>query len=115
MVRQVMDYEEQARQVLLRDARAIIEDKVWRAYGLLRYARALSFEEAMNLLSPVRLGVGVGLIPDVAMYTLNKLLVYTQPAHLAVAEGLTPTDADLPVRRARFVRKVLESEVGRRG
>ena len=46
-----MDYEEQARQVLLRDAQAIIEDKVWRAYGLLRYARALSFEEAMNLLS----------------------------------------------------------------
>ena len=63
MVRQVMDYEEQARQVLLRDAPAIIEDKVWRAYGLLRYARALSFEEAMNLLSGVRLGVGVSLIP----------------------------------------------------
>jgi protein arginine kinase len=115
MVRQVMDYEEQARQVLLRDAPAIIEDKVWRAYGLLRYARALSFEEAMNLLSGVRLGVGVGLIPDVAMYTLNKLLVYTQPAHLAVAEGVETTEADLPIRRARFVRKVLESEVGRRG
>ena len=74
-----------------------------------------SFEEAMNLLSGVRLGVGVNLIPDVAMYTLNKLLVYTQPAHLAVAEGVAPTDADLPIRRARFVRKVLESEVGRRG
>src|ERR687888_297177 len=83
MVRQVMDYEEQARQVLLRDAPAIIEDKVWRAYGLLRYARSLSFDEAMNLLSGVRLGVGVGLIPDVGMYTLNKLLVHTQPAHLA--------------------------------
>jgi protein-arginine kinase len=69
----------------------------------------------MNLLSPVRLGVGVGLIPDVAMYTLNKLLIYTQPAHLAVAEGIAPDDADLPLRRARFVRKVLESEVGRRG
>ncbi len=90
MVRQVIDYEEQARQVLLRDAPAVIEDKVWRAYGLLRYARALSFEEAMNLLSPVRFGVGVGLIPDVGMYTLNKLLVYTQPAHLAVAEGVEP-------------------------
>jgi protein arginine kinase len=115
MVRQVMDYEEQARQVLLRDAATVIEDKVWRAYGLLRYARSLSFEEAMNLLSPVRLGVGVGLIPDAAMYTLNKLLIYTQPAHLAVAEGIAPDDADLPFRRARFVRKVLESEVGRRG
>jgi protein arginine kinase len=115
MVRQVMDYEEQARQVLVRDAPTVIEDKVWRAYGLLRYARSLSFDEAMNLLSGVRLGVGVGLIPDVAMYTLNKLLIYAQPAHLAVAEGITPDDADLPLRRARFVRKVLESEVGRRG
>ena len=50
----------------------------------------------MNLLSGVRLGVGVGLIPDVGMYTLNKLLIYTQPAHLAVAEGVAPDDADLP-------------------
>jgi protein arginine kinase len=115
MVRQVMDYEEQARQVLLRDAPTIIEDKVWRAYGLLRYARSLSFDEAMNLLSGVRLGVGVGLIPDLGMYTLNKLLVQSQPAHLAVAEGLSSSDPDLPIRRARFVRKVLESEVGRRG
>jgi protein arginine kinase len=82
---------------------------------LLRYARALSFEEAMNLLSGVRLGVGVELIPNVSMYTLNKLLVYTQPAHLAVAEGVEPDEADLPIRRARFVRNVLESEVGRRG
>jgi len=28
---------------------------------------------------------------------------------------VAPTDGDLPIRRARFVRKVLESEVGRRG
>ncbi len=114
MVRQVIDYEEQARQVLLRDAPAIIEDKVWRAYGLLRYARSVSFEEAMNLLSGVRLGVGMSLIPGVGMYTLNKLLVYTQPAHLAMANGVPLTDPELEVRRAQYVRRVLEEEVGRR-
>ena len=37
------------------------------------------------------------------MYTLNKLLVYTQPAHLAVAEGsgadrIRPADAAGTVR-----------------
>jgi protein arginine kinase len=69
----------------------------------------------MNLLSGVRLGVGVGLIPDVGMYTMNKLLVHSQPAHLAAAEGISPTDPDLPIRRARFVRKILESDLGRRG
>jgi hypothetical protein len=42
-------------------------------------------------------------------------LVHTQPAHLAVAEGVAPNEPDLPLRRAQFVRKVLESEVGRRG
>ena len=87
IVRQVIGYEEQARQVLLRDAPGVIEDKVWRAYGLLRYARSLSFEETMNLLSGVRLGVGLGLIPDVGMYTLNKVLVFTQPAHLSAMAG----------------------------
>jgi protein arginine kinase len=115
MVRQVIDYEEQARQVLLRDAPTIIEDKVWRAYGLLRYARSLSFEEAMNLLSGVRLGVGMGLIPGVSMYTLNKLLVYTQPAHLAVASAVAVTDPELASRRAQHMRRVLDEEVGRRG
>jgi protein arginine kinase len=115
VVRQVMDYEEQARQLLLRNAPAIIEDKVWRAYGLLRYARALSFDEAMNLLSGVRLGVGIGLIPGVSMYTMNKLLIDTQPAHLAATEGLALDHPDLPLRRAHLVRRVLEYEVGRRG
>jgi protein arginine kinase len=115
MVRQVIEYEEEARQVLWRDVPAIIEDKVWRAYGLLRYARALSFEETMNLLSGVRLGVGLGLIRDVGIYALNKLLIFTQPTHLAVAEGVGPDSPDLDVRRAQYVRRLLEGEAERRG
>ena len=113
IVRQVIEYEEQARQVLLRDAPAVIEDKVWRAYGLLRYARSLSFEETMNLLSGVRLGVGLNLIPDLGVYTLNKLMIYTQPAHLAHVAGRALSDPDLAVVRATFVRRLLEEEAGR--
>jgi protein arginine kinase len=108
IVRQVIGYETQAREVLLRDAPGVIEDKVWRAYGLLRHARRLSFEEAMNLLSAVRLGVGLGLVPDVGMYTLNKLLVFTQPAHLSAMAGRELGEDELPVRRADYVRRTLE-------
>jgi protein arginine kinase len=115
MVREVITHEEQAREVLLREAPAIIEDKVWRAYGLLRYARTLSFEETMNLLSGVRLGVGAGLVGGVGMYTLNKLLIHTQPAHLAAAEGIPVDDPELPVRRARYVRHLLDEDAARRG
>jgi protein arginine kinase len=113
MVRQVMGYEVQAREVLLRDAPGVIEDKVWRAYGLLRYARALSFEETMNLLSGVRLGIGLGLIPGVSVYALNKLLVFTQPGHLAAMAGNDLAEDEIPVRRADYVRRVMDEEAGR--
>jgi len=110
VVRKVIGYERDAREILLRDAPGVLEDKVWRAYGLLRYARALSFEEAMNLLSGVRLGVGLGLLSDVAMYTLNRLLVFVQPGHLATAAGATLDDAQLAVRRASLVRRALKRD-----
>jgi protein arginine kinase len=114
IVRQVVDYEEQARQVLLRDAPTVIEDKVWRAYGLLRHARSLSFDEAMNLLSGVRLGVGLKLITGLSVYTLNKLLIFTQPAHLAALETRSPDDAELRATRASYVRQVLNEEAALR-
>jgi protein arginine kinase len=113
MVRQVVDYETQAREVLQTEAPAVIADKVWRAYGLLRYARGLSFEETMNLLSGVRLGVGLNLIHEVSVYTLNKLLVFSQPAHLADQEGRVLSDPELPVSRASYVRRTLEGDAAR--
>ena len=110
IVRQVIEYEEQARDVLLKTAAGTVEDKVWRAYGLLRYARALTFEETMNLLSGVRLGVGLNLITGLSVYTLNKLLIHTQPAHLAAMEGRQVGDPELPMIRASYVRQLLCGE-----
>ncbi|MGH7570028.1 MAG: ATP--guanido phosphotransferase [Gemmatimonadales bacterium] len=110
IVRQVIEYEAQAREVLVRDAPTIIADKVWRAYGLLRYARSLTFEETMNLLSGVRLGVGLNLISGLSVYTLNKLLIFTQPAHLAALEGRPSGDPELPTVRASYVRNLLDAE-----
>ncbi len=113
MVQKVIEYEEEARRILERDAPTVIADKVWRAYGLLRYARSLSFEETMNLLSGVRLGVGLNLIPDVSVYTLNKLLIFTQPAHLAQRAGRELGDPELATVRATFTRQLLDADAGR--
>jgi len=94
----------------LRTAPEEVEDKTWRAYGLLKHASQLSFEETMNLLSGVRLGVGLKLLPGPGVYTLNKLLIYTQPAHLAAMDGRSTGDRELPTVRAAFVRRLLEAE-----
>ncbi|GMR13068.1 MAG: protein arginine kinase [Gemmatimonadota bacterium] len=109
-VRQVIQFESQARQVLLRDAGQVTEDKIWRALGLLTYARSLSFEELMNLLSGVRLGVGLKLLPNLRVYTLNKLMIFTQAAHLEQAAGRDLPPAESDVHRATYVRRILARE-----
>jgi len=110
IVRQVIQYEIQARQVLLREAAALTEDKIWRAYGLLRYARSLSFEELMNLMSGVRLGASLKLLPGLRVYTLNKIMIFSQAAHLEQAAGrdLPPPECD--AHRAAVVRRILAAE-----
>ncbi|MEQ1856922.1 MAG: protein arginine kinase [Longimicrobiales bacterium] len=110
MVRQVIQHELHARQVLLRDARAVTEDKIWRAYGLLRYARTLSFEELMNLLSGVRLGISLKLLPGLRVYSLNKMMIFTQPAHLEEAAGRDLNGSESDAHRAAYVRRVLATE-----
>jgi protein arginine kinase len=115
VVRQVIEKEEEARRVLLRDAGYIIEDKLWRAYGTLRYARSLTFDEAMNLLSGVRLAVGLKLISGLSVYTLNKLLIFCQSAHVSHAEGRALMESEANVARARYVRQALVDEPGTPG
>jgi protein arginine kinase len=112
VVGHVIEREEEARRVLLRDAGYIIEDKLWRAYGTLKYARSLTFDEAMNYLSGVRLAVGLKLIRGLSVYTLNKLLIFSQAAHLSAAEGRSLTESETNLARARYVRRALEEEAG---
>jgi protein arginine kinase len=110
MVSQVIQYETRARRVLLRDAPTVIEDKIWRAYGLLRYARSLSFDEVMNLLSGVRLGVSMNLLSGLRVYTLNKIMIYAQSAHLEQAAGRALSEAERDAHRAEYVRRILSEE-----
>jgi protein arginine kinase len=110
VVRQVIQFEQQARDVLLRDAGDVTEDKVWRAYGLLRHARTLSFEEMMNLLSGVRLGVGLKLIPGVRVYALNRIMTCAQPGHLEDAAGRRLNASERDRHRASLVRSMLGSD-----
>jgi protein arginine kinase len=112
VVKHVVQREQEARRVLSRDAGYIIEDKLWRAYGTLRFARSLTFDEAMNYLSGVRLAVGLKLISGLSVYTLNKLLIFCQSAHLSYAEGRALTESEASIARARYVRQALADEAG---
>ncbi len=106
--RQIVEYEERAREILLKDARIQIEDKVWRAYGSLRFCRTITAQEVINLCSAVRLGAALGLSGLPPIRVINELLVLTQPAHLQRAHGGELSHGERNVYRAQAVREKLE-------
>ena len=86
IIPQVVAYERAARRVLLDKRRRLLGTK---SSGRWEHCatRLLPPEEAIMLLSDVRLGVLVGLIQDVTHQQVNQLVLLTQPAHLQRALG----------------------------
>jgi protein arginine kinase len=105
----LIDYERRARDFLLEETERNVHDQVSRAFGILRTAQTISAEETMQLLSRVRMGVLLGLVDDLHVSDVNKLLVRTQPAHLQKMKGIDLDTKDRNIERARFLRSYFES------
>ena len=82
VVPRVVEYERVARQMLIDRNEPLLDDRVNRALGILRSAHLLGIDEAMKLLSRVRLGIALGRLQDVEMATIQRLFLELQPAHL---------------------------------
>jgi protein arginine kinase len=107
VVPQIVRYERTVRETLLTQSKLLLEDRVWRAYGLLKNARVVSSDETLDLLSAVRLGVNLEMIDSVDTKLINALFILTQPAHLQKTfnEKLDASSRDQA--RAAFLRKKL--------
>jgi protein arginine kinase len=107
VIPQMIEYERRARQALVDQRATLLDDRVFRAWGTLTTARLLTGDEAMALLSTLRLGVTLRRIDRVALSTVNELMLVTQPAHL---QRIANQPLEAPARhelRATFVRQRL--------
>jgi len=110
VTQQIIEYEINSQETLMKDAPDQIEDKVWRSYGILQNARALSSDEVMNLLSALRLGLSLKLIDKVTLGEINELLIVTQPAHLQKYYNREMDSTERDIIRADLVREHLTSK-----
>ncbi len=104
---QIIGHEEKAREILMKENRIQLEDQIMRAYATLSHARVISSKEALELLSLVRLGVGVGLLKEVSLKSINELLVLSQPAHVQLLAGEILSNPARDVKRAFIIQKKL--------
>lgn len=107
LIRQVIEQEEQARQALMLQNKAMLEDKIFRSLGLLKNAHIISSQETIELLSMVRLGMDLGIVKDVDRRALNELLIMIQPAHLQKIEGKKLSASARDIKRASVIREKL--------
>ncbi len=131
IVPEIVEYENAARNQLLSKESDVLDDKISRAMALLKNAHLISSQEALFLLSHLRLGINMherlgASTPAIenlctliqhsndadktqalSITTINRLFMLTLPAHLQLNYGkpLDPTHRD--ALRAKIIRSAL--------
>lgn len=107
IVSEVAEHEANARARLLEGREARVGDFVGRAYGVLCHARVLASQEALDMLSALRLGCELGMLTGLDVAEVNRLLLFTLPGHLQKSEGRAIPPDERDEARARLVRETI--------
>ncbi|MGN0745499.1 MAG: ATP--guanido phosphotransferase [Aristaeellaceae bacterium] len=103
---QLTDMETVLREKTLATSRVTLEDTVFRAWGLMKYARVMPLSEFFKHWSGVRLGADLGLLP-VKVATLDAMLEQAQDANLQSLAESPLTGVQLDAKRAECIRAML--------
>ncbi len=108
MANKVINFERGTRKELYNSLGIALEDRIWRAVGILKYAKRLGDAEAQKLVSDVAFGVSLGIVPELTSSQLYKVMMNTRPAIIAQRFGhLNPADRD--AERAELIKQVFTS------
>jgi len=131
VIPEIVEYENAARKQLLSKESDILDDKISRATALLKNAHLISSQEAMFLLSHLRLGInmrehmgastpaisrlytlsgtgGADKTNGLSITTINRLFMLTLPAHLQLNYGKELDATHRDALRAKIIRSALK-------
>lgn len=105
VLEELVEAERSAQKRLLQDFRIQLEDRVERALALAQQARLLAFEEGLEVLSSLRLGVSTWLLRTISPRLLNETLMASQQAHLELTSGELCDETQSSMLRAELFRE----------
>ena len=131
IIPEIVEYEHAARSQLLSHESSLLDDKISRALALLKNANLISSQEALFLLSHIRLGLNMhkhqgastpaidrlcslgndigsaGTSDRLSIATVNRLFLLTLPAHLQLNYGKELDSTHRDALRAQIIRSAL--------
>jgi len=102
----LVEQESRARETLFNGSRDL-EDRIWRAWGILVYARRLGLAEAMECLSLLRMAQEAGMKGPFEKVAWGPLFLSVQPAHVQAIKGRLLQEEETETVRAELVRETL--------
>jgi protein arginine kinase len=105
--RQVIEQERAVRESLMKKNKIQVEDRLCRSYGILTQARVISAKEALKLLSDVKLGVELDIIPRIDKTCIKELMFLTRASTLQKIIGKEMSEEERDYYRAMVIRDKL--------
>ncbi len=107
MLQQLIEQERHVRSEIYREQPIILTDRIMRAFGILSYARLMTTEEAVTLLSEVRLGQALGLLPQINEADINRIQASIGPASIQKGKGRPMLPEERDSTRATIIHDII--------
>lgn len=107
VARQLAEQEQQVRDMALSSDRLGQEDEAYKSYGVLKYARRLTWKDAMIFLSRMMTGVSDGILKFDGPCPVFSIMLGIQKANLQRISQRPLSRAELDVARAGYIRAEL--------
>jgi len=105
---QVVNMEKEIRNDLIQNHKYDFENMVYRSYGILKYCKKISSDEAMKLLSDIRLGYMTGLINQNKTKTnIYNIMMSIQSGNLQKMIGEKCNEQQRDIQRAKFINDMI--------
>ena len=109
ITQKIIDQERKARKLIASNG-IELEDEIYRAYGIFANCKKISLEEAIELLSNIKLGVDLGILDEVTDMQVQKLYLYIKPANMQKYLGEQLGKIDREIKRAEVIKQILEDK-----
>jgi len=98
--------ETKARKRLFKEAKAVMEDKIYRSFAMMKYARIMTISQLFNFVSLLRLGSEQRVFP-MNMKVLNLLFERGWTANMLLSLDISD-EIDIDEERAKMYRSILK-------
>lgn len=105
----IIKNERQARKYLANEG-IDLEDEIYRSFGIFTNCKKITEEEALELLSNIKLGVDLGILREVTDLQIQSLYLYTKPANMQKRLGETLGKIEQDVKRAETIKQIFNEK-----